>query len=535
MKAQYITCKSATHPHLLWMLASLALLSSVSVATADNLLVNTFDSDISGIAWENWRSYVTGHDRVWDPSQDADGNASSGSMYVTVNWPMASDANWNNSWNDVQVAFGAGTFGAADYIDVEAFVKVDVANSSTAVDGSYGVIGLYVNGGSGGWQQVQGYATLAATGDWQRIRGSLSGIPAQTYDSVVVGFISNGGSSLTNTVNYWIDNVRLTAPPSVHTNRPALNIAKAPPAGLTCMASAPGDAWQRQMVRTVNSSYSWHTASAASITTTYSINVAAFPGAALSGFEAMMYLIPVTGMSNPDGGSVDWDSAHVTYFTITANTDGTGRGNFRYKVNSPNGETFRSWTDFNCASGPLGTWLLTFNNDTNVTIAAPDGTSTTLTIPDSDAANFQGDLIAYFGVRPTDTTRIGQSATFSRIKITGAAATIDDTFVSSGPPYDLDAATWIRKASSPQGIFITAPDTQYWVTWPQPDGGFTNLYAVDNLSKELGNGEWLSLPVDATGWLNVAGDRRLTVVRQSTLNTAFSYAPTNCFFGLFHQ
>jgi len=39
----------------------------------------------------------------------------------------------------VQVAFRAGTFAAADYVDVEAFVKVDVANSSTAVDGSYGV------------------------------------------------------------------------------------------------------------------------------------------------------------------------------------------------------------------------------------------------------------------------------------------------------------------------------------------------------------------------------------------------------------
>jgi hypothetical protein len=145
------------------------------------------------------------------------------------------------------------------------------------VDGSYGIIGLYVNGGSGGWQQVQGYATLAATEGWQRIHGSLSGIPAQTYDSVVVGFISNGGSSLTNTVNYWIDNVRLTAPPSVHTNRPALSIAKAPPA-----------------------------------------------------------------------------------------------------------------------------WALTFNNNTNVTIAAPDGTSTTLAIPDSDAANFQGDYMQRFGRRAAD-------------------------------------------------------------------------------------------------------------------------------------
>jgi hypothetical protein len=535
MKTHHIRPPSKTCPSLLLLVLALALLGSPGAARADNLLVNTFDSDISGIAWENWRSYVTGHDQVWDPSQDADGNANSGSMYVTVNWPLASDPNWSNGWNDVQVAFGAGTFAAADYIDVEAFVKVDVTNSSTAVDGSYGVMGLYVNGGSGGWQQVQGYANLAATGGWQRIHGSLSGIPAQTYDQVVVGFISNGGSTLTNTVTYWLDNVRLTAPPSVHTNRPALSIAKAPPAGLTCVASAASDAWQRQMVRTVNRSYSWHTATAVSNTTTYAITVAAFPGAAQSGFEAMMYLIPVTGMSNPDGGSVDWDSAHVTYFTITANADGTGKGNFRYKVNSAGRETFRSWTDFNCASGPLGTWGLTFNNNTNVTIAAPDGTSTTLTIPDSDAARFQGQLIAYFGVRPTDATRIGQSATFSRIKITGTAATLDDTFVSSGPPHNLDSATWVRKASNPQGIFITAPDAKYWVTWPQPDGSFTNLYATDNLSKKLGSAEWLSLPVDATGWLNVAGDRRVTVVRQSTLNTAFSYAPTNCFFGLFHQ
>jgi len=325
-------------------------------------------------------------------------------MYVTVNWPLASDPNWNNGWNDVQVAFGAGTFAAADYIDVEAYVKIDVTNSSTAMDGSYGVMGLYVNGGSGGWQQVQGYANLAATDGWQRIHGSLSGIPAETYDQVVVGFISNGGSSLTNTVSYWLDNVKLTALPSVHTNRPALSIAKAPPAGLTCMASAPDDAWQRQTVRTVNSSSSWHTASAASNPTTYSITVAALPGAAYSGFEAMTYLIPVAGMSSPDDVSVDWDSANVAYFTITANADGTGNGNFRYKVNSPNGETFKSWTDLGCASGPLGTWALTFNNNTNVTMTAPDDTSTTFTIPEADVENFLGELIAYFGVRPTDWT-----------------------------------------------------------------------------------------------------------------------------------
>ena len=203
------------------------------------------------------------------------------------------------------------------------------------------------------------------------------------------------------------------------------------------MATAPGDAWQRQMVRTVNAGYSWHTATGASNTTTYAITVADIPGGANSGFEAMMYLIPENGMSSPDGGSVDWDSANVAYFTINANGNGTAKGNFRYKTNSAGAENFQSWTDHNCPTGPLGTWQLSFNNDTNVTITSPDATSTSFIIPEDAAANFQGGLIAYFGSRPGSATRIGLSATYSRIKITGAAATIDDTFVSSpfGSPH----------------------------------------------------------------------------------------------------
>ena len=125
---------------------------------------------------------------------------------------------------------------------MEAYIKIDVTNSFPASDGTYGVAGLYVNGGEGGWQQVQGYANLAATPNWQRIHGFLSAIPDRTYDQVVVGLISNGDSSPTNTIAYWIDNIRLTAPPSVNTNQPPLSIAKAPPAGLSCIASAPDDA-----------------------------------------------------------------------------------------------------------------------------------------------------------------------------------------------------------------------------------------------------------------------------------------------------
>jgi len=33
----------------------------------------------------------------------------------------------------------------------------------------------------------------------------------------------------------------------------------------------------------------------------------------------------------------------------------------------------------------------------------------------------------------------------------------------------------------------------------------------------------------------VGGNKRLAVINQSALNTAFGYTPTNCFFGLWHM
>ncbi|MFO1514081.1 MAG: hypothetical protein U1F83_14390 [Verrucomicrobiota bacterium] len=256
MKAKYTTSQSATHFSIA---VGLALLGSASLATADNLNVNTFDADISGIAWENWRSYVIGHDKIWDAAQDADTNANSGAMYVTVNWPLASDPNWNNGWNDVQVAFGAGTFASADYIDVEAYVKV--------ADGEL----VHRRGRSmGSLAQMSTAAVVVgnrcrATPIWRRPpAGSASTVHCQGFPPRPIQrrsrLISNGGSSLTNTAHTSIDNVRLTYSPSVHTDRPALNIAGRISAALLPFGWALGDAWQRQMVRNGEQQLLLHTA-----------------------------------------------------------------------------------------------------------------------------------------------------------------------------------------------------------------------------------------------------------------------------------
>ena len=181
-----------------------------------------------------------------------------------------------------------------------------------------------------------------------------------------------------------------------------------------------------------------------------------------------------------------------------------------------------------CTNGPLGKWSLTFNQNTNVTLTAPDNTSTNFTIPETDAALFADPLFVAVGSQPNNNANIGQASTFSRFEVTGAAGAINDSFTTLNP------GVWEKAAADAAGVFITASDAKYWITWPLPDFGYTNVYATDNLANKLASSQWKTLPPSETGWKNVGGTKRLTILNQSTLNSSFGYSPTNCFFGLYH-
>jgi hypothetical protein len=524
--------------------AFVATLLSANRGLAQNLVVDSFSDASSvqvgsspGLDWVNYRG-----DNVtvtWDPNQTSPDNPNPGAMYVTVEWPGTNDSSYTTSWTDMQFAFSTGgSFDSSNYIAFACDIKVDVTNSSLALDGSdYGAIELILNSP---WQNVVGWAQLAGTNGWQHFAGYFSAIPGGNYNEAIVGLISQGSDTLTNTVSYWIDNVVFTAPPARNTNRPPLSIAKAPLPGLTCVCSQGAGTYQRQMIRTVNSNYSWNTASATTSATTYTMTIAAYPGPGFSGFQDQMFLIPQPGMAGtPQDNDIDWDSADVVDLEVGINPDNTATGTFQYKVNQPSSWNASLIVTNHCATGPLGTWTLTFNNNTNVTLTAPDNTRTNFSIPASDAAIFADPLYVYLGDQPNVNANIGQSSTFSQFSITGAANSLNDNFVSNGSPgqpYSLDPMKWANDtASDPLGIFITAPDAKYWLTWPTPDGGFTNVFATDNLANQIGRSQWKTLPSAATGWVLVGGVQRLTVVNQSTLTTAFGYNPTNCFFGLFHQ
>jgi hypothetical protein len=545
MNRKYIDQKFTRPPGILAGFALFAIILMASVASAQPLIVDSFTDASSvglgnspGLDWVNYRG-----DNVtvtWDPNQQSPGNPNPGAMYVTVNWPGPSDPGYTTSWTDMQFAFStAGNFDPMNYIAFECDILVDVTNSFTAMDGSFGAIELIVNNP---WQNVVGWAQLANTNGWQHFAGFFSGISGETAtnDEAIIGLISQGGGTLTNDVSYWIDNVVFTALPSVNTNQPPMSIGKAPPAGLTCICSQPGGTYQRQMIRTANGEYSWNTSTAPSKTTTYSMTIAACPGGNYPAYASQLFVIPLAGMiGTPADSDIDWDSADVVDMYVNAGPNSTATGTFQYKVNQSSSWAASLIVSLPCAEGPLGTWSLTFSNDTNVTFTAPDLSSTNFTIPASDAALFADPAYVYVGDQPNVNANIGQSSTFSRVTVTGSAGSIDDNFVSEGTPgqpYLLDSSTWANDtASDSLGIFITAPDAKFWLTWPTPDGGFTNVFATDNLANVLGNNQWKSLPSASTGWVLVSGVQRLAVINQSTVDTAFGYEPTSCFFGLWHQ
>src|SRR5262249_18041800 len=184
-------------------------------------------------------------------------------------------------------------------------------------------------------------------------------------------------------------------------------------------------------------------------------------GQAYNGFIAQMFLVPqfIAGDNTtnnmqygPTDSSIDWNSGSVIYMTVGRNANGTATADWRYKTNEFGGQTMafndqdggqygtNGWiaghiANLTCSTGPLGVWSCSFNNNTNVTMRAPDGSVTNFILPAAAANIFQDPMYAYFGTQPNNNARIGQQATFKEIKIEGASTPLDNTFTPVTPPY----------------------------------------------------------------------------------------------------
>ena len=209
-----------------------------------------------------------------------------------------------------------------------------------------------------------------------------------------------------------------------------------------------------------------------------------------------MFLVPnSTGSIAPD-----YDEPTVAMLDIQAQANGAATAWFRQKVNRPaeNSYLYADGTlgHVDCATGPLGTWTVSFSSDMSFTLTAPNGNFSLLNFSDPIIQQvFRNKVTAYFGNQPNDASQIGQSTVFSRIQITGIprGQPIDETF--PGPDLNQHPTAvnwqWVKIAAAPAAISIPVSNNGLVLSWTLPDAGY-----VLQFSPSLSPAVWsdLNLP-----------------------------------------
>ncbi len=199
-----------------------------------------------------------------------------GSLYMVIDW-----ANNPNGWQDTKISWDIPWPGidCPNYARVEFDVKIDRANSYPATDGNYGGVQVVCQGWPGWGLNTEGHywsaigsVGLIATDGWQHVSVPLTAYP-YTLSRLCLNFYGNPPSATTNRICYFIDNIKLTAPPAPP---PALAIQMRPQPkpGLHLFTPVEGNQWQRQSIRTVETTYGWYNSGGP---TTYALTIADFP------------------------------------------------------------------------------------------------------------------------------------------------------------------------------------------------------------------------------------------------------------------
>jgi hypothetical protein len=486
----------------------------------EDYVAATFDSEDQVSGWARWWG-AAAQSYAFDDSVDAAGSTASGSLKATIDFDLATFAGDNQF--AVRGDFpGGATVDGTKYTNLVMKLRWAATSPKTA-GGDFGYLEYGFRNSDWSQTWLGGQSIAAASGDaWTEIKVPIAPTLAKldTIAGVVLKLWSGGGGGLTGTTVFWVDDVKLiaksnTEPPPA----PAIRLRGAT-AGLRLAASAAGQQYQRQNIRTLAAdadgnprSYGWL---GRSEPVTYSFTVKDYPDAAHSGFQTHLLLVPEAGMPyGPGDTSIDWNAPQTIFVQLANNADGTAAARFMYKTNQPSGNSM-FWNE-DPATGPagtlavldapsaVGTWSVTFKNDTEVTMAGPGGAITNFTLPSASAALFAEPLFAYFGSQPNQMANIGQAVTMSSISIVGNGTPLQDSFTGDA----LDTTNWQVTAADAPGITQVPPTAKYWLAWDAPGTGF-----VVQSAPKLGAGAWVE-----AGLSNVVqvGSEKMVIVPAANL------------------
>ena len=173
-----------------------------------------------------------------------------------------------------------------------------------------------------------------------------------------------------------------------------------------------------------------------------------------------------------------------------------------WKTNAPNNGGLPNISLANTVSSNtngIGTWSLTFTNDTDGYVTSPDGTSTAFTLPPEMVVLFANPVELCIGTTPGSPAGYGEFFDFNRITLTNAAtgSLSDDDFTKDDV---LNTSLWNPAFSlDPGSVIQVSTNTPFWLNWTVPDDGFGLETKADLLNTTI---PWYSLGFYSGGVAN---------------------------------
>jgi hypothetical protein len=473
---------------------------------------NTFDDAASVASWIYWYGLGFNNTQMtWDGTMDAEGNTNSGSLMVSMPFTNSGDqAVWFGTFDNKSGYDNALTYDGSKFTNIT--VKIHV-QPGTALDasGDFGLLqfGLVDHNWSHGGTFYGNGQTIpaAATNGWVTLvqpvdlTDPLLGSPGSS--GVDFKYTSYGGYP-TNPVTFWLDDLTVNlAPTNTKILPPTLSAPYRATPGLNVFSStANGGVNQRTDIGLINSG-TGNTWLGAAGSVTYSISITNFPPPAVGANGAYQAQIFLTSGNFPlptYEAAPDYNETNLVFFEIDETTTGAGYCSFRYKINEPNSNANVYGTDNGTAGtlvtmnapAVLGTWSITFNNDTNVTMSGPGGAVTNFVFTNAVAVtggvqNFGDPINVFFGAQANSTAAIGSAVVLSGVSITGNGNPVSDDFMTDTPPLNPQWGVYANDPSTVQ--LLTADPAAWWVKWTLPDAGF-GLQTTSNL---FGPHTWVAL------------------------------------------
>lgn len=473
---------------------------------------NTFGDSTSVASWIYW--YGLGYNNTamtWDGTMDAGGNSGSGSLQVSLPFGTNGDQGvWFGTFGNIRGYDNSITYDGSKFTNIT--VKIHVEPGAVVdASGDFGtlLIGLVDSSWSHGGTFYGSGVTIpaTATNGWVTLMQpvDLADPLLSTPGSAGVDFKYTSYSGYpTNPITFWLDDLTVDMiPPSVRIPPPPLSAPYRPVAGLNLFSStANGGNNQRTDIGLINSGVG-NTWLGAAGPVTYSITITNFPDPAVGfygNYQAQIFLTSGNFPLPTYESAPDYNETNLVFLEIDETPTGTGYASFRYKVNEPNSNanvygadngTAGTLVTMNAAS-VLGTWSLTFNNDTNVTLSGPGGAVTNFVFTNAIAvtdgtSSFADPLNVFFGGQANSTALIGQAVVMSGASVAGNGNPVSDDFMADTPPLNPQWGVYAGDAATVQ--LLTADPGAWWVKWTLPDAGF-GLQTTSNL---FNPGSWIAL------------------------------------------